>query len=166
MSWVMVAVGATSAFNQVQAGRYAKGQANLLATQDDWQARIAQRDALATAEVIRRAGRRQVGQVVAGYAGAGVKVGEGSAAEAERQVTQDYQHDAFQAILQGDRRALGFQTEAQMARAQGRAAQTAGWVSAGGSLLSAGYQIGQKWNTLAATGDGLSQGDRRKLGVF
>ena len=109
---------------------------------------------------------RQVGQANAAFAGAGVKVGEGSAREVERQINQDVEHDAFQTILEGDRRSLGLKTQATMARIDGSMKQTAGYVNAAGSLLATGYQAYTKWKTMPSTGDGLSQGDRRKIGVF
>jgi hypothetical protein len=82
----------------------------------------------------------QVGAANAAYAGAGVKVGEGSAARREQEITQDYEHDAYQAILEGKRRARGLQTDAQMTRIDGSAWQTAGYVNAAGTLLGGAYQ--------------------------
>ncbi len=92
MSYLIAGVAMTglNAFQQVQAGKYAKAQAGLAAAQADYQAQVEQDNALKTAEVIRRAGRKQVGQANAAFAGAGVKVGEGSAAEVERDITQGY----------------------------------------------------------------------------
>lgn len=139
MSWVTVAVGGMTALNQVQQGRTARKQADMQARVSEFQAGIEQANALKTAEIIRRAGRSQVGQATAAFAGAGVKVGEGSAGEVERQINLDVEHDAFQALLEGGRRASGLRTEAAMTRAQGRMAQTAGIVNAVGSVLSTGY---------------------------
>lgn len=166
MSWVAVAVGGMNALNQMQQGRMAAGAADMQAGQAERQAKVERETALKTAALIRRGGARQVGAATAAYAGAGVKVGEGSAGEVERQITQDYEHDAFQAILDGDRRGRGLETDATLTRIDGSMRQTAGMVSAAGTLLSTGYQAYNKWQTLPSKGDGLSQGDRRKIGVF
>jgi hypothetical protein len=138
MSYVMVAVGGMNALQQVQAGRYAKGQANLQADALDYQGKVEEQQALQTARLIRRAGAQQVAQTVSGYAGAGAVVGEGSAGEAERYVEQNVEHDAFQALLEGSRRARGMQTQATVSRIDGQMRQTAGEVQAVGTLLSTG----------------------------
>lgn len=165
MSWVTVAIGGMTAMNQIQQGRHAASQAEIGALQSEGQAKAAEADAIKTAEIIRRAGRRQVGQANASYAAAGVQVGQGSAAEVERAINVGVEHDAFQAILEGDRKALGLQTDAKMQRIDGGMRKTAGMVNAVGTVLSTGYSAYSKWNTSPSTGDGLSQGDRRKLGV-
>lgn len=136
MSWVRVAVTGMTAFNNVQQGRYAKAQAGLQAAMSDYQAQVEQDNALKTAEIIRRAGRKQVGQANAAFSGAGVKVGEGSAAEVERDITQGYEHDAFQALLEGGRRASGLRLDGQLTRINGDMQETAGYVNAVGTVLS------------------------------
>ena len=150
---------AFNAYGKIQQSKYAQGQANLQAQQSDYQAGIEQKAGLQTAQIIRRAGTRQVGAANAAYAGAGVKVGEGSALETERQIGLDSEHDAFQAILQGDRRAAGLRTDASLSRINGNALQTAGYVNAAGTLLSGGYQ-GLKasgWRTAGQPGFGGTQ---------
>lgn len=139
MAWVMVAVTGMNAFGQVMQGRTANAQAQLQAQVSDYQAKVEEQNALETAKIIRRAGQRQVGEANAAYAAAGVKVGEGSAGEVERDITQGYEHDAYQAILEGSRRASGLRTDATLTRINGRMAQTAGVVNAVGTVLSGGY---------------------------
>jgi hypothetical protein len=146
---------AVNALGQVQQGKTARAQANIQAGLSEYQAQVEQDNALKMAEIIRRAGRKQVGQANAAFAGAGVKVGEGSAAEVERDITQGYEQDAFQAILEGNRRARGLQTDAAMERAQGRMAQAAGYVNAVGTVLGGAYQ-GMKSNGWRTGGPGFS----------
>jgi hypothetical protein len=155
MAWVAVAIGGMNAMNQIQQGRYANAQAGLQAQQLDYQAQVEQDTALKTAEIIRRAGRRQVGQANATYAAAGVKVGEGSALETERQIDQDVEHDAFQTILEGSRRAGGLRADAAMTRADGRAREAAGYVNAVGTALGSAYQ-GLKSSGWRTAGPGFS----------
>jgi hypothetical protein len=139
MSFITVAVIGSQAFGQLQQGKYAQGQANLNASQLDYRAQVEQHNALQAAQVIRRAGRRQVGQAVAAYAGAGVKVGEGSALEVEGQIGREVEHDAFQTLLEGDLRALGLRTDATMERIGGRMQRSASTVAAVNTVLSGGY---------------------------
>jgi hypothetical protein len=157
MSFVIAAVGGMNAMQQVQAGKYAKGQAYLQAQQADYQAGIEQQTALQTAGLIRKAGARQVSAANAGYAAAGVKVGAGSALETERYIDQGSEHDAFQALLTGDRRASGLRTQATMDRIGGDAAERGGYVSAVGTLLSSGANAMRAggWRT---AGPGFSGG--------
>lgn len=137
MAFVTVAI---NALGQIQQGRYANSQAQLQAQSEEFQAHVEEQTALQTAGVIRRAGRRTVGAANAAYAGAGVVVGEGSAGEVERDITQGYEHDAYQAILEGKRRSLGLTTDATLTRIAGSQAQTAGMVNAVGSALQGGYK--------------------------
>ncbi len=155
MSWLTAAVTGMNAMNQVQQGRYAKAQAGLQAAMSDYQAQVEQDNALKTAEIIRRAGRKQVGQANAAFAGAGVKVGEGSAAEVERDITQGYEHDAFQALLEGGRRAAGLRLDGQLTRINGDMQETAGYVNAVGTVLGGMYQ-GMKSNGWRTGGPGFS----------
>jgi hypothetical protein len=141
MSFVATAVTTGfNAFTQIQAGKFAQGQANLQASQEDYQATVERENALATARIIRRAGERQAGQANAGYAASGVVVGQGSAGDVERQITEGYEHDAYQAILEGNRRARGLETDAELTRIQGRMQRTAGYVNAVGTVLGGAYQ--------------------------
>jgi hypothetical protein len=153
MSFVQVAVAGMNAYGQIQQGKIAKAQAGMQADSLDYQAKGEIDAATKYAAIIRRAGRKQIGATVAGYAGAGVKVGEGSAGEVEGQIQQDVEHDAFQAILDGGRRASGLQTDATMMRMQGKNAARAGMVNAVGTVL-AGFANGAQangWNTKRAT---------------
>ena len=136
---VSASLTAMQAFQSVQRGQYANAQAGLQASQEDFQAGLERDSAQKTAALIRRAGTRQVGQANAAYAAAGVKVGEGSALETERYIDQGTEHDAFQTILQGDRRARALQTDATMTRIGGHMAEVAGQVGAVGTVLQGGY---------------------------
>lgn len=154
MSWVTVAMTGMNAFNQIQQGRTAKAQAGNQAAMADYQAKVEQENALKTAEVIRRAGRRQVGQAVAAFAGAGVKVGEGSAGEVERDITQGYEDDAFQALLDGGRRASGLRLDGQLTRIDGSQKQAAAYVNAAGTVLQGVGQYARAtgWTTKGPAG--------------
>lgn len=148
-------MGVGSAIGQIGQGNADRIRANAQAALDDYLADVQQKDSLKEAELIRKAGRRQVGAAVAAYAGAGVVVGEGSALETERQIDQDVEHDAYQAIIEGNSRALGLRTEGKLSRIAGRQAQVAGYVNAAGSLLASGYRGTRGWKTGKVTPEDL-----------
>jgi hypothetical protein len=136
-----MAAGATMEFSgKLQQGRAAQRQANAEAAGLEYQAAIEQDNALAQAQQIRRQGVRDRGQTVAAVAASGVKIGEGSALDAEREVMQDAEADAYMAILNGDNAARGLRADAQNRRRAGRDAKRASYLSAVGTLLSRGAQ--------------------------
>jgi len=139
MSWVNVAIVGSSALNQYTAGKTAAMQGQLSKQMGDYQAKVEQQTALETAALIRRAGRRQVGEANAAFAAAGVQVGQGSAAEVERDITQGYEHDAYQALLDGGRRARAAQLQGEFDRIDGHMRENAGRVAAVNTALSQGY---------------------------
>lgn len=140
---------------QVSQGRAAQRQANAAATEDEYQAAVERSNALAEAATIRRAGARQRGETLAGIASSGVKIGEGSALDAERQVMEDVERDAYMTILTGERRGSAFEREAANKRRAGRDARRAANIGAFSSLLSAGanYARASGWG---ARGPGFS----------
>lgn len=136
MAWVMVAVGGAKAFGAFASGQAAESMANNQAAALSYQAQQEQDAAERTARLIRRAGREAEGAAAAGYAAAGVKVGEGSAATVENQITRDVESDAFQAILEGRRKGNALQAQGAMARISGDLSASAGKVSAMESALN------------------------------
>ena len=106
------------------------------------------------AALIRRAGRAIRGQQVAQYAANGVMIGEGSAGEVERQTVTDVEHDAFQAILQGDRQALALRTQDKVQRIAAKASQLAVLIDP----LFANPQAMQGWKTYSPASTGSAAG--------
>lgn len=125
---------------QLQQGRAAQRAANESAAQDEYSALVEQDNALAQAQQIRRQGTTARGQTLAAAAASGVKIGQGSTLDAERQVMQDYETDASMALLTGKRAATGLRAQAELTRRAGRNARAASNISAFGTLLSSGAQ--------------------------
>lgn len=140
---------------QVKQGRAAQRQADQDAARMEYQAAIEQDNALATADQIRRQGVRDRGQTVATIAASGVKIGEGSALDAEREVMQDAEADAYMAILNGGRAAQGLRSDAAATRRAGRQAKRAANIAAASTLLSAGAQ-GMRSSGWRSAGPGFS----------
>lgn len=135
---VTMTLATVQAVGAVQQGRAAKSQAYGEARQMDYQAAVERDNAAAEAAVIRRMGERARGETLAGAAASGIKIGEGSALDAERQVMEDAATDEYLALLTGDRNARSLEASASQRRAAGRAARNAGYMQGFTSLLSAG----------------------------
>ena len=152
---VTLTFAAVSAYGTVQQGRNAKFNADTDAEALEAQAALARDDAQGQASRIRREGAQARGQTLGAIAASGVKVGEGSTLDAERQVMTDYTQDEYMAILTGERQARGMQTEARNRRRAGRDAQRASYIQAGTSLLAAGA-AGMKAGGWRSNGPGFS----------
>lgn len=135
---MMAASTGVQVLGSVRSGNAAKQAADDQAGWDEYQAKVSRAEAEAQASRIRRAGRVARGETLSALVASGVKIGEGSALEAERQVMQDYETDAAMAILSGERSAAISTANAAVRRKSGRDAQRAGYINAGTSLLSAG----------------------------
>jgi hypothetical protein len=147
---LMLAATVMQAAGSIRQGNAAARQYSDAAAQDDYQAGIERSNASAEAARIRVAGERQHGATLAGVAASGIKIGEGSALDAERQVMQDASRDEYMTLLTGARRSDAFLREAAMKRAAARDARRAGNVSTFTSLLGSGG------NFLKASGWGLN----------
>ena len=107
--------------------------ANAQAQQLENQAAAERDSAVASAERIRRAGRRQQAETEAAYAASGVSVGTGTPVRVNDQIGLDVETDAYTAILDGERRGRTLDYEARAARQAAKNAQSSG---AGGALTS------------------------------
>ncbi len=128
------------ASSQRAQGIAAQGNANLEAADMDYQAALGRDNAQALARSYRREGEAVRGQVLTGAAASGVKIGEGSVLDAEREVMVNAEVDAEMAILRGEQEGRQLNARAEMTRRAGRAAKRAGNIAAFTTLLSAGAQ--------------------------
>jgi len=128
---------------QMSQGKTANINAGAEADMLEFQGRQAADEAQGEASRIRRAGSEARGSTVAAIAASGVKVGEGSALEAERQVMTDYAQDEYMAILTGARQKRAADMEAGNTRRAGREAKRASRLQAATTLLGAGAQSAQ-----------------------
>jgi len=141
--------------SQISAGRTAEANARLEAADMDYQAAMERDNAALMARTYRREGRAARGQVLAAVAASGVKIGEGSALDAEREVMTDSETDAELAILRGEQVGRNLNARAQITRIAGRQARRAANLQAFGTLLSAGVQ-GMRASGWRANGPGWS----------
>jgi hypothetical protein len=143
---MMAGSASSSVVSSIYQGQISKIQGDMQGQQMDYAARVAKDDALAQATMIRKQQRYAIGAADTAAAASGVVVGEGSAGEANRQIYQDTEHDAYMAIINGDRRAGALQTEGNMARMAGGNAEKNGYLKGMTTALSAGYEA-SKWPT-------------------
>jgi hypothetical protein len=146
---MMLAGTAMSAISQIQQGQAAKNTSDASAALDNYQAKVERDNAAASADLYRKAGRRQVSAADAAFGASGVQVGEGSAGEVDRQIYNDSEHDAYMTLLTGERRAQGLQTQGKLTQASGRAAQAASYMNAAGTVLGGAYSAARAsgWRT-------------------
>ena len=138
---VSITMAAVQTAGQIKQGRDAKKAADAQASLDEQQAAEARASAEGEARRIRRAGGAARGETLAAVAASGIKIGEGSALDAERQVMTDYETDAAMALLTGDRQSGSLMEQARQRRRAGRDARNASLINAGTSLMSSG----SKW---------------------
>ena len=160
------AMGAAGAYQQGQVAKQVGRNNQIMA---EYAAADALRRGDEQAMQDRRQGDQMKGAQRARMAASGLDLGEGTAGDLQDQT------DFFSAVDQTTSRqnakldAWASRAQGANARAQGDAAARQGNLSAFSTLLGTGGQVADKWLTYkapASAGDGLSQGDRRKIGVY
>lgn len=151
---LMAGSASMSVMGSVQQGQADNAMAQAKAGQMDYSARVARDDALAQAQMIRKQQRFAIASSDVAAAGSGVVVGEGSAGEANRQIYQDTEHDAYMSILNGERRASGQEIEASLTRTAGANAEKNGYLTGISTALGAGGKITSQpgWKTTPKAG--------------
>ena len=143
--YAMMAATAVSALGSVAQGAAAQEQANAQAQEALNQGAYAKDAAKAHAENIRKAGRAQVGETRASLAASGVKLGEGTALELEKDVAQRVEEDALSAQLSGKRAGDSAERQAALLGKAGDNAMTNSYFSAASTVLAGGSSIAKGW---------------------
>ncbi|WP_139512676.1 hypothetical protein [Klebsiella michiganensis] len=145
----LVAGGASllSGAGAVVSGLQQQKMANYQASQAEADAEAEKASAKVEAERIRKAGRQQASAANAALAASGVDTGEGTALRVTSGITGDAEQDAYQTIFNGINTSNRLRSQAQADRISGSNAATAGYISAGSSLLSAGSKAYSGWVT-------------------
>lgn len=138
---LMMVAGGVSAMGQIQQGQQQKEMYNFQAQQALNEGAYAADAAQAQAEKFRRAGRLQRGEAKAALAASGVKLGEGSALEVDKNIMQSSEQDALSAILSGKRAQTSAGQEAQMLGKAGQYAQANSVLGAAGTVAQAGWKL-------------------------
>ena len=140
---IMIGGTVLSAVGQIQQGK-AQAKAYSSQAQQTLNDGAYRADAAkAQAEKIRKAGRAQVGEANASLAASGVKLGDGTALEVDREITQNAEEDALSAILSGKRAQTAAQQEAKLLGKAGNNAMSNSVLGAAGTLAS-GWKLSAK----------------------
>jgi len=142
---LLAASVAVSAGSAIMQGQQDKKTADVNAELQRREGEAEKDAAVAQAEKIRKAQRYAIGSANAANAASGAAIGEGSALRINEQIYQDSEEDAYSTLLTGTRRQRTANDQAGITQAQGRNAQTAGYINAGASILSGGAQIAKGW---------------------
>lgn len=169
---LMAASAAVSIIGQQQAAKAEQANANYQAKQLDMKAgqdrAIAQREGLEARRQARLANSRV--QALAG--GGGLDEG---VLELTGDIAGEGEYNALTNLYEGEQSALGREGQASGLRVQGAAARTAANYKSASTVLSTASSMygsygnggfGGAANSSSFGGDGLSQGDRRKIGVY
>lgn len=151
----LVASSVLAAGGAVYSGQQQKKMSNYQAAQAEADAQASQKAARVEADRIRKAGARQAAAANAAAAASGVETGEGTALRVTSGIAGDAEQDAYQTILNGVNSSNRLQAQAQADRISGSNAATAGNISAGSSLLSAGGTAYDGWKKAKAGKYGL-----------
>lgn len=134
--------GVVSAMGGIQTGNAQKKAANYNAARDEQAAVLAIQAGKEDAKLIRLQSERSRAQSLANMAAAGVNISEGSPLLADIQAAKYAEVDAAKAEYQGELKAWGLRTDAQIERFQGEQAQKNSRWGAAGTLLQAGANFG------------------------
>lgn len=134
-----------SAISMIQQGQQQQKMMEYQAAQAEADADAAQGQAMVQAEKIRRAMRSQQSQATAQMAASGVDVSQGTPEQINKEIYQRGEEDALTALITGRYRKSSLQADAAMSRISGQNAATAGWLSAGATVLSGAAKAGEKW---------------------
>lgn len=151
----VIGASVLAAGGAVYSGQQQKKMSNYQAAQAEADAQASQKAARVEADRIRKAGARQAAAANAAAAASGVEAGEGTALRVTSGIAGDAEQDAYQTILNGVNSSNRLQAQAQADRISGSNAATAGNISAGSSLLSAGGTAYDGWKKAKAGKYGL-----------
>lgn len=164
---LMVASAAVAAVGAVSSGIASKNAADYQAQVANNNAIVAQQNAeyalkagSAQAENQSRKGAANLGRIKTAIAAGGVDVNSGSALDTQVGQRETNQLDTETVLNNAQLQAYGYRTqqtnfesEAKLDTMKGEAAETSGYLKAGGDLLSSASSIGGKWTGFSGGSD-------------
>lgn len=150
VAYGLAAAGAIAgAVGQQQSAKAQESMAEDQAQQAANQAAYQKDAAKSHAEKIRKMGSAQKSEARASLAASGVKVGEGTALEIEKEITAASEEDALSALLGGKRAASASETESELFMKSGANARRNANYSSAATILSTGGSIAGGWKSTA-----------------
>jgi hypothetical protein len=156
-SAIMLAATAMSAIGGIAQGQQAKSAHNYNAQIAERNAVAARQQASADAAAQQRHARQVLGAARANYGASGVTL-EGSPLDVLEMSAANAELDRQNILYKGSLRAMGYESDADMERMQGRSAQAAGYTRAASSVLTGtykhyAYKSGTPGRTIAIDGE-------------
>ena len=145
------------------AGQVSQGQAAKKA--GDANARVQEimaADAIDRGEADEASQRRKTaalkGRQAAVFGASGAEINTGSSLEILADTAQFGELDALRVRSNAEREAFGFLAGAAISRAEGKNARTSAFLSAAGTVITAGATVASKWNAFKVDNEGASFG--------
>lgn len=135
------AAATVSAVGMISSGNAQARASNYNAEVEKQNGEMARQSAAAQAQQVERDNARKMGQITAAYGASGIDPNQGSPLDVMADVADEGELSKRLVLYQGEVDARAGLQRAQIDTMQGRAAQTAGYVNAGSTLLSAGGRI-------------------------
>lgn len=152
-----------SAYGQMQAGQAAKQSALYRAAVADNNAKATLARGEFETQQVYRQGAQRLGAQRAAMGANNIDIGFGTALDIQRDTAEPTGIDAattrYNALLAGTDQSQ----QAGLMRAQGAAAQTAGYIGAAGSILSGASQFGARWTSWKTGGADWQSSDKLSL---
>lgn len=138
---VGLAIGAVTAYGQIQQGKAEEKYAQYEAAQAEADARAETGFAKIEAERIRKAGKKAVAEATAATAASGLDVSSAGAMAINREIYRGAEEDAYFALIGGKDRSQRMMAQASLTRSKGKTAREAANINAfatvGKSAMSA-----------------------------
>ena len=151
LEMMLIGSAVMSASSAISQGKQQKDYANFQANQANADANAEREQGIVEAGKIRKQGKYTSAEAASSLAASGVEIGAGTPLKIEQQIARNSEEEGLQQILFGTRKGARLDQEATGLRAAGKNAQTAGFMKAGGSLLSAGATLASPgWKRVAA----------------
>ncbi len=136
---------ALSAVSAIRQGNAAKNEADFAANQAEQRASQTRRAAADNERDARRDASRRRGSSIASQGGGGGAIGTGSSLLTEEDFVSESERQFGRIQQQGEFDAVGLENEAILQRSKGKSAQTAGYMSAGATVLSGAGALGKSF---------------------
>lgn len=99
---------------------------------------------------VRRRNAGFIGRQAAGFGASGAEINTGSSLEILGDTAQLGELDALRIRNNAEREAFAFETGAEISRTQGQNARTSSFLSAGGTVLTGGSLVAERWQRFKA----------------
>lgn len=151
IAYAALAATVVSAYGQVQAGNAQKKAGEFNVAVEEQNAAQARSAASAQANQVDRDNRRKIAEAMAAYGASGVNPNQGSPLDVLSDLATEGELSKRIVIYQGEITARGNEQQGALDLMQGKAAQTAGYINAGATILGGAAKIAGAYSTPTPT---------------